>query len=313
MHVVHAGQAPQGLPGLEREAQQRMARQGAVAVAVAVQGQRGVSAQGLYGGVATPVQAGHHTAAAFCGNQVGVAAHGVGFVGDVEGHHHQLAGLVLVGAHAAHDGFDAVGQRCVDRVGADLVVLDEVHAGGAQATGEFAGFLGGQAHIGLDDGADQRTAVHTGQRPGAGDALGGQVELLAVGAGQLHGFEAQACDFAQVEQVARHRGGQRGQVGADVVAGEAHPQPGALPGLGLVEHAAPLHPAVGQGRGGCHVEQLNGFDRGAGAFAQRVGLALHPGEGAAGLLARQHLGHVCGVQGGFDQVGGFEAAGGHVL
>ena len=240
-----------------------------------------------------------------------MAAHGVGLVGDVEGHHDQLAGFVLVGAHAAHHGFDAVGQRCVNRVGADLVVLDEVHPGGAQAACQVAGLFGRQTHVGFDDGADQRAPLHTRQRAGAADAVAGHVELRAVGAGQFHRLQAQAGDLAQVVQIARHRGGQRGQVGADVVARKAHAQPGALPGLRRVEHAAPLHPAVGQRRRGRHVQQLDRLDRGAGAFAQRVGLALHPGEGATRLFARQHFGHVGRVQRGFDQVGGFKAVWGH--
>ncbi|KAG1432883.1 hypothetical protein G6F57_022612 [Rhizopus arrhizus] len=85
--MVHARQPPQRLVSLEIHAQQWRAGQGAIAVAMAVQGQRRAAAQGLDRREAAPVQAGHHAGAFFAFDQVGVAAHGVGLVADVEGHH----------------------------------------------------------------------------------------------------------------------------------------------------------------------------------------------------------------------------------
>ena len=308
MHVVHPGQPPQRLVGVEADAQAGVARQGAEAVAMPVQRQPAVPAQRLHGGEAAPVQADHHAASAFALHQIGVAAHGVRLVADVEGDHDVLAGAVLVAAHPVHHRRHALGQRGVDRVGADLVVLDEVEPGGAERADQLAGLLRRQAEVRLDDGADQRPALHPGQPPGAGHAVPRRVEALAVRGGQADGVEPQAGDLAQVEQVAGHRRGQRRQVGADVAGGEGDGDAGAPPRSGPL---LPLQPCVGQAGGGGGFKLLHPLHHGAGAGAQVVRLAVDAGEGAAGLLPRHDLRHLGGVQRGFDQIGRLEAVGAH--
>ncbi|MNJ62258.1 hypothetical protein D3C77_580930 [compost metagenome] len=148
--------------------------------------------------------------------------------------------------------------------------------------------------------------------PRAGDAHLRHVELRAVVGGQLHAFQAQAGDFAQVVQVAADGSRQRGQVGAHVGHGKGDAHAGALV---LARHAARLarQPGVGQaGRVG-GVQQVDGFDAGARAGAQFIGFALHAGEGAAGLLARHHFGDPRGVHRGFDQIGRAKGLGIHKL
>ncbi len=217
-----------------------------------------------------------------------MALHGVGLVADVEGHHHLLAGALRMVAHHRHHGRHALGQRRMQRIGRDLVVLDEVHARGAQPRHQLGGLRGREADVGLDDGAHQRARFHAGGATGAGHAVARPLELRAVGRGQLQRFEPQPRDLAEVVEIARDRGRQRRQVGADVGDGK-----------GDVDQRAPPRPAPALaleqriGQAGCRgrLEFGDGLDGGARPCAQVVGLALDAREGAARLLARHHLGH----------------------
>ncbi|CAB3919919.1 hypothetical protein LMG3412_05243 [Achromobacter deleyi] len=310
VHVVHAGQAPERLVGLEADAQQGVARQRAIAVAMPVQRQGRTAAQGLDGRIPAPVQAGHYAGAFLARDQVGVAPHGVGFVGDVEGDHDLPPGALAVRAHDGHDGGHALRQRGVRGVGAHFVVLDEVHAGRAQLGNQVRGLLGRQADVGLDDGADQRALGYAGQLARAGNARQRHVELGAVVGRQFQLLQPQPGQLAQVVQIAADGGGQGRQVGADVGdwKGDAHARPAQWrrPRVRLA-----VKPGIGQaGRCGGR-QRLDRFHLGAGARAQLVGFALHAGKGAAGLLARHDVGHAGRVQRGFDQVGGADQLGVH--
>ena len=83
-------------------------------------------------------------------------------------------------AHARHHGADALADRRDLGIGADLVVLDEVEPGGAQLADQRAGLARAHADIRLDDGAEQRTAVHAGERARSGDALARHRESFAI-------------------------------------------------------------------------------------------------------------------------------------
>ena len=175
---------------------------------------------------------------------------------------------------------------------------------------QVRGLFGRQPDVGLDDGAYQRAMGHAGQRARAGHADARHVELGAVVGRQFQLLQPQAGHFAQVVQVAADRGGQGRQVGADVGDRKGDTHSGAAQHGG---HAARLarQPGIGQAGLGGGFEFPHRFDLGAGARPQFVCLALDAGEGAAGLLARHHLGDARGVKRGFDQVGGADDLGVH--
>jgi hypothetical protein len=125
---------------------------------------------------AAPVQARHHAGSALARHEIGMAAHRIGLVGDVEGDHHRFAGAVLMPPHRCHHGRNALRQRRMHRIGRNLVVLDEVEPGFAQRGDERGGLGRAQADIGLDDRADHRPLRDAGQLARAGDALRRQRE-----------------------------------------------------------------------------------------------------------------------------------------
>ena len=161
VNMVCPGQTPQGLIGADRNSQQGVARQGSVAIAMCMQGQTGVTAQSLQRGIAYPVLADHDATASFALDQICVAFHGIGFVRNVESKHHMLAAALFMSAYHFHDSRDALMQRRVGRVGADLIILDEVHPGIAQGLHQLHHILSAQPHAGFDDGADHGVAYYT--------------------------------------------------------------------------------------------------------------------------------------------------------
>ena len=222
MHVVDAGKAVERLIGRRRHAQRGIARQHAEAVAMPVDREIGRAAQRLHRREAAPVQRHHRAGAAFGRDQVGMAAHRVGLVGDVERHHDAASGAILMRAHARHHGADALADRRHHGIGADLVVLDEVEPGGAKLADEFAGLLGAHADIRLDDGAEQRAAVHVGERARARDALTRHRERAPVVRRQRQRHQLEAGRLAEIVEVARDRRGERRQIGADIADRERH-------------------------------------------------------------------------------------------
>ncbi|MCY1248332.1 hypothetical protein D9M72_617530 [compost metagenome] len=88
------------------------------------------------------------------------------------------------------------------RVGADFVVLDEVHARGAEPFNECGSLRGGEPHVRLDDRADQRAARHTRGAPRARDADARHLELRAIGRRHMQRFEPQPRHFTEVIEVA---------------------------------------------------------------------------------------------------------------
>ncbi|MNV61487.1 hypothetical protein D3C71_1539960 [compost metagenome] len=63
-----------------------------------------------------------------------MAAHGIRLVGDVEGDHDAPSEPVLSAFDRCHDCRDAFAQGGVDRIGGNLVILDEIDAGIAEPT-----------------------------------------------------------------------------------------------------------------------------------------------------------------------------------
>lgn len=59
-----------------------------------------------------------------------------------------------------HDRSEALVEGRVDRIGGELVILDEVDAAGQQLVHQRRGLLGAEPDAGLDDGADERAAMH---------------------------------------------------------------------------------------------------------------------------------------------------------
>ena len=139
MKVIDAGQAPEGLPGGEVHAQQRLPAEHAPAGAVAVDGQLTVAPQMTDAGQTHRVQGDHHTATAGGQHVVVVPAHLVDLAGDVEGHHDLASGALLMFKHQRHDRVDPLGERAVRAVGLEFIVLDEVDA----AIQQFLHHLGG--------------------------------------------------------------------------------------------------------------------------------------------------------------------------
>ena len=142
MHVVGAGEPPELLPGDVGPAEQRVAAEVAPAVAVGVDRQLRVAGDLGHADEADRVEADHHAGAAELQHQVVVAAHGVEIVGDVEGEHHLAADALGVAVDRAHHGAGARVEGAGRAIGLELVVLDEVDAGLAEAGDELAGAAG---------------------------------------------------------------------------------------------------------------------------------------------------------------------------
>ncbi len=149
-----------------------------------------------------------------------------------------------------------------------------------------------------------------GHAPGAGHAEGRAGELGGVLGRHIQVQQAQTGDLAQLVQIARHRGQQAGQVGADVGHRERDVD------FGPMEHAAMwLTINVGAAQHGLQRggERLDAGDTGAGAFLELVRLTGQREEGAAGLFAGDDLRHLFGGDRAFDEVVRGELGAGGVL
>ena len=135
-------------------------------------------------------------------DQIGVAFHGIGFVGNVESKHYMLAAALFMSADHFHDSGNALMQRRVGRVSADFIVLDEIYSGIAQGSHQLYHVVSTQAHAGFDDGANHGVADTAGPGAGAVDTNSRHLELAAIGSRQLQRFQPQARYLAQIKQVA---------------------------------------------------------------------------------------------------------------
>ena len=89
-------------------------------------------------------------------------------MGDAEGVHDLLAGLLLVIEDQRHDRRDPLRQRRIGGAHQLLVVLDEIHAGLHQLADQRRRLMRAQAERRLDDGADDRPVI---TRPSGGGCL----------------------------------------------------------------------------------------------------------------------------------------------
>ena len=89
-----------------------------------------------------------------------MAAHGIGFIGNVKGNHHVAPGAVAIGAYPFHDGRDAVRDRGGCRIGADFIILDEINPGLAQLFDQIGNVMGTHADIGFNDRAKERPVMN---------------------------------------------------------------------------------------------------------------------------------------------------------
>ncbi|MNU73436.1 hypothetical protein D3C71_629180 [compost metagenome] len=172
---------------------------------MAVQRQIGRTPKRLDCGKAAPVEIGHHAGAAFTFDQIGMAAHGIGFVGDVEGDHHATPEPVLRAFDRCHDGWDALGKGGVDRIGGNLVILDEIDTGIAEPTDQPCRIFSGQSHIRLDDRTDHQPFGNACQSARAGNTLFWQEVSSAPGGWQGYVFQPKACDLAEIVEIAGNR------------------------------------------------------------------------------------------------------------
>ena len=198
VQVIHAGQPAQLLVGGEANAQHRVARHRAEVRAMAVNRQLAVAPHMGQRGEADAVDIDHHAGAALFLHQVVAAQHVLHVAGDVERIHGLLAGRIGHPPDLRHDRRDAPGQRSVRRVGLQFVVLDEVESGRCEIAHELAQCLGGQSDAGLDDGADQRPAVHLRQVARALDAEAGARITLGERLRQLQVHQTNAGQFLQL-------------------------------------------------------------------------------------------------------------------
>jgi hypothetical protein len=193
---------------------------------------------------------------------------------------------------------DAGGERKVGRVGEQLVVFDEIDRGPREVPDDRPELLLPEADVRFDDGPDQRALRGTDRAPRprnperragvGGDELGGQRQLLEPARGQL----------AELEEVARRRREQGGDVGADVLHRELDADAGG-------NHLGGRTPRRQRRRPGADRNEID--HPGAEALAELVAFPRHGGEGAAGLLAGYHGRRVGGV-GGLDGVDGGDPA-----
>ena len=162
----------------------------------------------LDAGEADPVDADHHAGAAGRQHRVVAAPHLVDRAGDVDRVHRHAAEPVGVRAEHRHHRLEPRVERRVGRVADQLVVLDEVDAGRAERIDQRGGLLRRQADARLDDGADQRPALHARLLARACDAEAGPAKPRAYVGRQVEIEQAQAGDLAELEQVAGDRGEQ---------------------------------------------------------------------------------------------------------
>ena len=280
-----------------------MTRQRAKSVAMPVDCQWRVGPQAFHAGQAAPVEAGHHAGSALGRHQVGMAAHGIGLIGDVEGHHHVAPGPVAIGPDPGHDGRHPLGDRCMVGIGADLVILDEVDTGLAQCFHQIGNFAGAHTDIWLDDGAEDRAFIYAQLRPRSGNAHGRHQIARPVLLRDRERQKFQPGDFADIIEIAGNSRRQGGQIAADI----GHR-------IGDANARAPI------GAGNLlslKVSALKAWFRNrfqfrdfqylcTGPRAQLIGLARHLHKGAARLLTRHHCGNTRRVHRGFEQIGGFD-------
>ena len=152
-----------------------------------------------------------------------------------------------------------------------------------------AGLLGAQADIRLDDGAEQRAGrARRCELARAGDALARPLEASAIGARQAERTAGARRSSRRGRRDCRRRW-------RPASAGwRRYCRPGNETSTRARRHgparALPLQPGIGQARRRKRFQLFDAVDGRAGARAQLVGLAVHAREGAAGLLARQHVG-----------------------
>jgi hypothetical protein len=249
------------------------------------------------------VDARHHAGAAGAQHRVVPAQHVVDAAGDVDRvHRHAAEAVGMLVQHRRH-GLEPGVEGRVRRVGDQLVVLEEVDAGGAEIVYQRRRLRGGEADARLDDRADQRPARDAGEPPRAVDAELRVGEGRGVRLRQVEVEQAQAGDLAELEQVARDRGVKAGQVGPDVVDRKRDLD------LGPVEHAA-VRPARDEGAGQGRLEhgrqRVDAHHPRPRARLQRLGFAGQREEGAARLLAGNDLRDLVRGHGALDEIAGAE-------
>ena len=133
--------------------------QHAPTVAMSVNHQRAYVTNLFHTAQADAVERNHRARATSRNNFVIMPLHRVEFVANVEGIHHALASAIGVGVDDPHDGVHTLVKRRVRRIRHQLVVLDEINSGFAENFHQLRRLLRRQADAGLDDCADERTAL----------------------------------------------------------------------------------------------------------------------------------------------------------
>ena len=275
-----------------------MARERAPAVAVGVNGELGVAGELQHADEAQGIEARHHAGAAEVAHEVVAALHLREIAGDVEGVHDLLAGTRRGFVDLAHHRAGAGLEGRVAIVGLQLVVLDEIDAGGGEGFDEDGDGLGVEADAGLDDGAEERAAFDAGEAAGSFDAEARAGIGRGEGERDAEIEELDAGELLQFEEVAGDGGEQVGERACEIL-----DRPG--------EGGAGAEPAArgAAGKGGVRERGLrylllerDCLDARGGAGEELGRFAGHGDEGTARLLARHRGRDVGGREGGFDHV-----------
>ena len=201
LDLIDAGEAVELLEGDEAHAEGGGAAEHAPAVAVGVDGELGVAAEGGDAGEADAVEGDHDAGAAVGEDDVMGGSHFVDFAGDVEGEHDFFAGFFGVGVEDGHDCFDAGFEGAVGAVRLQFVVFDEIDAACGELGDHGGGGFGAEAHAGFDDGSDERERGDARELAGAGDAELGAGVAVSEGLGELDVEEFETGELLEFEEV----------------------------------------------------------------------------------------------------------------
>src|SRR4051794_12853347 len=120
-------------------------------------------AKDLHRGQANAVHAGHDAGSAFSDDMIVPGQHLVDVTGKISRVHHLFPSSVGMVANHSHDCRNPLVEGAVRTVGLEFIVLDEIDVSFDQCRYLRSGGLRRKADTRLDDGADKRPVVDSGQ------------------------------------------------------------------------------------------------------------------------------------------------------
>ncbi len=200
-----------------------------------------------------------------------------------------------------HHGTRPLVERADRAIGIQFIVLDKVDAGFGENPNETGGLVRVETDTGLDDRADQGSAMDISEAPGSFDPEAGPRIGLCKGGGEAQIDEAKAGELPELEEIAGDGRHQVGERRPEIVERPRDGDAGDYPPAAAVRRAG-----TREGRGLGFSHDLEPFDTGGGARLQFRRLARHGNERSGGLLAGHRFRGGFGRKSGLDQIVGLD-------